>query len=153
MEDMQKQAKKKALRLLECMDRTEAQLRLKLKQSGYTEEIVEEAVSYVKSFGYIDDVRYAERFVESRKSAKSKQEIYAALLQRGLTKDAIEHAMEICYAEYSEMQTIQCIIRKKNISIETCDDAGKRKIYNYFARKGFRNEDIRQVIQVSSLNA
>ena len=150
---MRKQAKKKALKLLECMDRTEAQLRLKLKQGGYTEEVVEDAVSYVKSFGYINDARYAQRFVESRQHAKSKQEIYAALIQKGLAKDVIERAIETCYAEYSEMQTIQSIIRKKNISIETCGDAEKRKIYNYLARKGFRNEDIRQVIQVSSLDA
>ena len=43
-----KRVKARALHLLSDMGRTEAQLRSKLEQGGYTEEAVEEAVRYVK---------------------------------------------------------------------------------------------------------
>ena len=58
--------KLKALSLLTDMDRTEAQLRQKLKQKAFEEDIIEQTIEYVKSFGYIDDAKYAQRFVESR---------------------------------------------------------------------------------------
>ena len=66
-----KRAKKKALLLLEQMDRSEANLREKLRQGLYPEQVIEEAIAYVKSFGYINDEDYIRRFVESRKGQKS----------------------------------------------------------------------------------
>ena len=50
------------------MDRTEAQLREKLLQAEFSPELVEEAVAYVKSFGYIDDERYVRNYIEYRSS-------------------------------------------------------------------------------------
>ena len=56
-EEQLRQAKLKALRLLERIDRTEAQLREKLLQAEFDSEMVEKAIAYVKSFGYINDER------------------------------------------------------------------------------------------------
>ena len=89
MDDILKEAKKKALSLLGDMDRTEEELILKLKQKGYSTEIAEQAVEYVKSFGYINDVNYAERFIESRQKTKSRQEIYSVLCQKGIERTIV----------------------------------------------------------------
>ena len=149
MEDILKQAKQRALYLLADMDRTERQLRDKLKQKGYSDEIVNQAVEYVKSFGYINDANYAERFIQSRQTSKSRYEIYAALCQRGVDRELIEQALDICYAQYSEKDTIRHLIAKKRVVLEECTVHEKKKIYDYLLRKGFKNEEIRQVIQVS----
>ncbi len=84
-EILTKRAKLRAMHLLNRMDRTEEQLRTKLKQDLYPEDIVEAAIQYVKSFGYIGDTDYAKRFVESRQNSKSKLEIKMALLQIGIS--------------------------------------------------------------------
>ncbi len=63
-----KRAKLRAMHLLTAMARTESGLREKLRQGMYTEDVVDQAIAYVKSFGYIDDYKYAEQFVQSRKS-------------------------------------------------------------------------------------
>lgn len=72
-----KRAKLRAMHLLNDMDRTESQLRTKLRQSCYTEDVVEAALAYVKSFGYIDDLDYAKRYIQNRQNQKSKRELYA----------------------------------------------------------------------------
>ena len=64
-----KRAKKRAMHLLEDMDRSEAGLREKLKAGLYPEDLIEAAVTYVKSFGYLNDVRYAENFILARTPA------------------------------------------------------------------------------------
>ena len=153
MEDVGKQAKKKALRILEQMDRTEAELSVKLKQKGYTQEVIEEAVAYVKSFGYLDDAGYAERFIVNKQRTKSKKEIYALLSQKGVARDLIESAMESGYTEYREIETIRHLFQKKGLSAKECTAEEKQKFYGYLLRRGFRGEDIRQVLQVSSWNA
>lgn len=153
MEDMLVQAKKKALRLLESMDRTEEQLRLKLKQKAFSDEAIDEAIEYVKSFGYINDERYAECYILGRQKTKSRREIYASLCQKGMAKEIVEQAMETCYESYDEKDTIRTVAEKKHYSESDSSEEEKKKIYQYLLRRGFRNEDIRQVIQFSFRNA
>ena len=153
MEELLKQAKLKALRLLTDMDRTEEQLRTKLKQKEYPEEVVEQAIDYVKSFGYIDDLNYAKRFVESRKTSKSRKEIYAALMQKGLNKVYVEEALSTCYAYEDELQTIRGLLIKKHFSPENSSEEQKMKLIAYLVRKGFAYESVRKVLEVSCWNA
>lgn len=148
-----KRAKLYAMHLLNDMDRTESQLCTKLKQKDYTDDIIKEAVAYVKSFGYINDAEYARRFVEGRKEKKSRREIYALLSQKGLNKEEIEAALEEAYDQEDSFAAIKEILRKKRFDPETSDDAEKRRILGHLTRKGFRYEDIRQVIQVSDWKA
>lgn len=110
-----KRAKLRAMHLLEDMDRTESALREKLRQGLYPSDVTEAAIEYVKSFGYLDDVRYAENFVRSRQNVKSKKEIGTALLQKGISSEIAKRAMEICYEEMGEEEAIRKILRKKKV--------------------------------------
>lgn len=148
-----KRAKLRAMHLLNDMGRTESQLRTKLLRNDYPSDIVEEAIAYVKSFGYINDAEYTRSFIENRKEKKSKKEIYAALCQKGLPKDLIETALEECYADDDSIAAIEAIVRKKKFDPKSTDYREMQKMMGYLVRKGFRYDDIRQVIQVSEWNA
>ncbi|MGE9941291.1 regulatory protein RecX [Bariatricus sp. SGI.161] len=148
-----KRAKLRAMHLLNDMGRTESQLRTKLLRNDYPSDIVEEAIAYVKSFGYINDAEYARNFIENRKEKKSKKEIYAALCQKGLPKDLIETALEERYADDDSIAAIEAIVRKKKFDPKSTDYREMQKMMGYLVRKGFRYDDIRQVIQVSEWNA
>ena len=142
-----KRAKLRAMHLLEDMDRTESALREKLRQGLYPSDVTEAAIEYVKSFGYLDDVRYAENFVRSRQNVKSKKEIGTALLQKGISSEIAKRAMEICYEEMGEEEAIRKILRKKKFDPNKAEEAQMQKIYGYLGRKGFRYDTVRQVIQ------
>ena len=88
-----------------------------------------------------------ENFVRSRQGAKSRKEIRAALLQKGVSPELIDQAFEICGDEGGEESAIRSILRKKKFDPETAEEKEKQKIYGYLARKGFRYETVRQVIQ------
>lgn len=142
-----KRAKLRAMHLLKDMDRTESQLRTKLKQNLYSDEIIERALDYVKSFGYVEDENYAKRFVDSKKGIKSRKEMYAALCQKGVAKETVEKVLEECCENEGEQEAIRLILAKKHFCSERATETEKTKIYGYLLRKGFRYEDIRQVIQ------
>ena len=148
-----KRAKLRALHLLNAMDRTEEQLRTKLKQNMYPEDVIEKAIQYVKAFGYVEDQGYAQRYIRNRQGAKSKKELYMALMQKGVAREEIEAAMEACYEEVDETEAIRRILEKKRFSPDESSDVEKKKIFDYLLRKGFRSDDIRQVIQVYSWDA
>ena len=62
-EILPKRAKLRAMNLLKSRDYTVSQLRQKLEQGGYPEAVAEEALGYVESFHYTDDLRYAVSFI------------------------------------------------------------------------------------------
>ena len=146
-EILEKRAKLRAMHLLERMDRTEAELYAKLKRDLYPEDIIEIAMRYVKSFGYIGDKGYARRFVESRQGSKSKLEIKMSLLQKGISKEIVSEVLEAYYDGQDESMAIQRLLDKKRFSTETATEEEKRKIYGYLMRKGFSYEEIRRVIK------
>ena len=148
-----KRAKKRAMHLLEDMDRTEVGLREKLRQGLYPAEIIEKAIDYVRSFGYLNDARYAENFILSRRNSKSRKEIHALLLGKGISDEEISIAFENCYGDQEEQEAVRRILEKKRVDPKTADDREMQKIYGYLARKGFRYETIRQVIQNYNENA
>lgn len=144
-----KRAKLRAMHLLSDMGRTESQLRTKLKQGGYEEDAVEAAIRYVKSFGYINDMEYARSFIDGRKDRKSKKELYAALLQKGVPAEIVEQVFEEAdYGEKDSRQAIEALMRKKSYNPETADVKEKQKMMGYLMRKGFSYQDVRNVLQV-----
>ena len=136
-----KRAKKRALHLLEKMDRTEQQLREKLEASEYPAKCVEDAIAYVKSFHYVDDERYAKTYIRYRKEKMSRQQMKQKLMAKGITRDVISLAME---EEYDSDESVQIrnLLQKKHFSSETADDGEFRRMYNFLLRRGFRSNDI-----------
>lgn len=145
-EVLTKRAKLRAMHLLNVMARTEDQLRQKLVQSGYPKESVEEAIRYVKSFGYINDEAYVRNFVEFRYGKKSRREIECLLNQKGMKGEFVDNILDEIYEEHSDKEAIKEILEKKRWNFEETDEKSKQKMYAYLIRKGFRYEDIRHII-------
>lgn len=153
MEDTTKQAKKKALHLLEIMDRTEAGLRQKLKEKGFSQEDIDSAIDYVAAFGYLNDERYAQQYLLSHMDRKSKKELRMAMYQKGLSRELVDRTFEEYYDDAAERESIERIAQKKRYEPESATDKDKKKLFDYFIRKGYSYENVRQVLQVSSWNA
>ncbi len=141
-----KRAKLRALHLLEDMPRTESQLREKLKNGEYPPDIIDEAVAYVKSFGYLDDEAYALDFIETRKNKKSRQELYGLLMQKGLDKNLVRQALEDAYGEEDAKTAIRLLMQKRHFDPETADENERQKFLAYLVRKGFSYEDVRKIL-------
>ena len=139
--DIRIRAKKRALYILERMDRTEHELREKLQKSDYPEDVIEEAIAYVKSFHYLDDERYAQNYIRYKKDKMSRQQIKQKLMAKGLSKDIISIAMEEEY-DADESEQIRNLLEKKHFSAETADEGEFRRVYNFLLRRGFRSNDI-----------
>lgn len=136
-----KRAKKRAMYLLEQMDRTEEQLRSKLQMNEYPLECIDEAIEYVKHFHYLDDYRYACNYVRYHGQALSKGQLTQKLMQKGVPKDMIKTAIEEEYLG-DEMEQIKALLNKKNFDEKQNDQKEKQKIYQFLLRRGFKSNDI-----------
>lgn len=145
-EVLTKRAKIRCIYLLKSMDRTEYQLRTKLKQGGYPEEAVNTAIEYVKNLHYIDDNRYAQYYIDGRTGSKSKQQITQDLLRRGISKELIQSIYEQKEPE-DETEQIRKWVEKKRVDLETADPKEINRLYGFLMRKGFQASDISKVIR------
>lgn len=145
-----KRAKLRAMNLLKSRQYTEKQLLDKLLLGGYTQELAQEAVDYVKSYRYIDDVRYAYDYMLCHMESRSRKEIEQKLQQKGVSKENIKQALDQ-YMEYEQLpdekDMIRKMLEKKHCLGRTLDEKEKRRIYGFFYRKGFSQEAVKCVLR------
>ena len=149
-ETLTKRARLRGMNLLQKMDRTESDIRQKLIEGGYPEEVVDDAIDYLKSFHYIDDSRYASDYIRFKRNSMSRREIERKLLEKGISPDIVaaqfdemdEYDSET--SEDHELNLVKKLLKKKmGINEEqtvTLEYEEKMKIFSYFYRKGFSME-------------
>ena len=144
-----RRARHRALHILERSDRTEQELRAKLERN-YRAEAVEDAISYVKQYHYLDDRRYAVNYLNSRGRVKSRRQVEQELLyKKGISKEILEEARTEAEPQ-DEREQIRRWMEKKQIHPETADPNELRRFYLFLMRRGFRSEDILRELRVSA---
>ena len=142
-------ARRKAMRLLEHMDRTERGLRDKLRQAGFTPSAVDYALAYVESYGYIDDNRYARTYIAYRMNAKSRQKIIQELIGKGIDRETAVTAWEeeAALNMPDEKEVLYRTIEKKYPPDSRLNEKEMRRLYGYLIRRGFVYSDIASVLE------
>lgn len=135
-----KRAKKRAMHILEKRDKTEQQLRDKLLENRYPVRVVEAAIEYVKSYGYIDDASYARRYIEYRSKSKSRRQLKMELYAKGISGEIISEIFD--EMEEGEEETIRKLILKKNSKPQFLEETERKKIKMSLVRKGFAYSEI-----------
>lgn len=143
-------AREKVLAILRSMDRTEQELRRKLMEAGYTQDIADRAIAYAASYGYVNDERYASSYIRSRMKSKSKLTIRSGLLQKGVDREIIEKVFleeyEAQEGEDSEAEAILKAIAKKTKTPESLSYEEKQKLIAALYRKGFDLNKINRLL-------
>lgn len=149
-----RRAKLRAMNILQKQDKTEKELRDKLREGLYPERVIDAAIAYVKSYSYIDDERFARNYVSYRLQSKSKRLLERELRQKGVPADIIENVLEELTNTkgFDEDVLIVRMAEKKCGSpleekLPAADDRKSwEKLYRYLIGKGFEYEKVKRVL-------
>lgn len=138
-------AKKRAMALLIKKDYTEKELREKLSQSLHDRLSAEEALRYVLSHGYVDDMQYAKDYISSKKGRKSFRQIKRELSGKGISSQV----MEIAFEEAGEQGTeeIRPLVEKYLRRFSEWNQDAMEKTCAHFYRKGYALRVVRQAVR------
>lgn len=142
-------AKKRAMNLLQKREYTSAALREKLRDGEYPEDCIEEAVAYVASYGYVDDLRYARDFIVYNLDRKSRMRIEQDLMRKGICKDMVRAVFEELEEEgtrQDEASMVRSLLEKKKYDARTADGQEKQRMYAFLYRKGFHADVINKAL-------
>ena len=133
-----------ALYLIEFRDRTEKELREKLTAKGYSEEHIEDTAEFLKSYGYLDDKRYASHFIHDAINLKKwgKIRIRTELLRKGIDREAVEFAIEDAFSEIEDDRVLS-IMEKRFKDSDYSNMKERTRIFNFFMRRGFTPDEIK----------
>jgi regulatory protein len=136
-----------ALRYLERKARTEAEIRQKLVDKQVPPQEIEAVLVKLKSYGYINDEKYAVDFQRARNDYKPMgvRRIKLELQQKGIEKEIIAKVAADKEAEYQlALEAAQTRLRQyRNLT----PDVFYRRMTGFLARRGFNYETIKQVFE------
>lgn len=139
-----KRARERSLYLLKYSGRTEREVRQKLKAGFYAEEAINQAVAFLKEYHYLDDREYAKNYIELYGNRKSRPELIASLLKKGIDKRTVEEFCDELQPDSSAQ--IMKLLKKRRYDPEKTDLKEKQKHMSYLLRKGFSYDEIRSAM-------
>jgi regulatory protein len=110
-------------------------------KKGVSPELTERVFNRLVEKGYLDDVKFAQFWVENRNVRKgsSLRKLKSELSAKGVTSEIVEQILS--HSERTDQEEIQKIIAKKAARY---DD--QQKLIAYLARQGFRYDDIQSAL-------
>ncbi len=139
-----KRAKERALYLLKDRDRTEKEIKKKLTEGYYPEDVIDRTIAFLKEYHFLDDLDYGRRYILTYKEKRSKKRIQFDLCQKGLEPEQI--SMLLTEEEILEDGQIEAFLRKKGYRQEEAAPKEKGRLAAALARKGFSFEAIYRVM-------
>ncbi len=144
--DTREQALQYALRLLGYRARTEAELRQRMQQRGWSEAIIEEALERLRQNGLLDDVDFAHAWVENRQTFRPRS---ARLLRQELRRKGLdEHVIQEALDEVEEEAAAYAAARPRAQRLRGLDSRSfRQKLIAYLTRRGFSYEIAKTVVR------
>jgi regulatory protein len=139
----EEQARGLCLRLLTARSRTRAELSGQLSKRGYPDDVSARVLDRLAAVGLVDDVEFAEQWVESRRSSagKSKRALAAELHTKGVDNDVITAVLGGINAGAERdraEQLVRAKLRRETLSEDSRDEARvSRRLVAMLARRGY----------------
>ncbi len=141
-----------ALFLLNIRLRTEGELRKKMRERGYVQEVIDSVASRLKDDRLIDDERYAEIYLDNMKSYKQYgfYQMKKKLMEKLLPIDLIENKLEEFVSESDEKKIAKKYLAKEYGEMENIaglEYAEKQKIMRRMLARGFRMNVVTKLVK------
>ena len=131
----------KMLNLLSFRPRSEWELSDYLKRKKIKPKVIEKILNKLSKNGYVNDLGFARRWVESRRLLKptSKRRLRQELLQKRIAPEIIDQVLAA--DETEELEVLKELVQRKRTRYPD-----KLKFMQYLARQGYNYDDIKTVL-------
>ena len=136
-----------ALMLLGYRERSLREIKIRMRQKGYEEKLVEKVVKYLKDRNLINDKRFTQLWAESRiKKGYGRWRIQSELEQKGVNREITDEILKDLYSGIDEVQVALDLVEKKRwVSKEPLRLT--ERVSNLLRRRGFSFEVISNVVE------
>ena len=149
-EDQLWKARDSALNLLSFRARTGAELRRRLREKAFPEEVVERCVAELVERGLVDDSAFAETFVRDRVRLRPSgaRRLAQELRAKGVDADTAGEAIRdvLHTEEVSELELARAAVARWARRPGEDRDKARRRLHGFLARRGFGGDTVREIM-------
>lgn len=143
----EQQLREVLLRLLSRRDYSAAELRQKLRQRGFADDLIEQQLMDVQARGWQSDERYQAMFVRSKISrGDGPLKIQAAAQHKGLNKTAVRESIANEEVDWQALALAR-LQRRFGEPPQHLDPKQRAKIQRHLAQRGFPFEVIQTALE------
>ncbi|GFI61439.1 regulatory protein RecX [Clostridiales bacterium] len=126
-----------AVKYLGYKMRTAAEVKNKLREYEYSDDIIEKVLEFLEKYDYIDDVSYCEKYIKETINLrpKGKYLIRHELKQRGIDEETIDSVLEDY--DINEQEQAEMLLMKKYEDFAEMDRKELNRVYGYLQRRGY----------------
>jgi regulatory protein len=146
VQDAKEVAYLRAIKFISYRPRSRKEVVDNLKKHEVPEATIEEVLSRLEEIKLVDDVRFAEMWVDNRSDLRprGRYALRAELRQKGLDDDTIEEAI----ADLDEHPLALAAAERKASRYASLEEhAFRQKLYGFLSRRGFSFDVIKPVVQ------
>ena len=136
-----------ALMLLSYRERSLREIRMRMRQKGYEEKLIEKVMKYLKDRNLINDKRFTRLWAESRiKKGYGSWRIQSELEQKGVNREMADEILKDLYSGIDEVQVALDLVKKKRWLLKEPQRLTEH-VSNLLRRRGFSFEVISNVVE------
>ncbi|WP_158516121.1 regulatory protein RecX [Syntrophotalea acetylenivorans] len=130
-----------AVQLLKTRERSEKELTSRLRRKGFEADEVTAAVDRCREYGYVDDSRFARckaRQLLTNGRAVGRR-LQRELQLAGVAEELVEQTLAELQSDFKEETLLDELLERRFASFDyrLADDRERRRVVNYFLRRGF----------------
>lgn len=143
-EILPKRASDRCINLLASRSMTEKELRRKLHEGYYPEDIIDKTIDKLIRYNLVNDESYVYNYLETYRKSKSIRQMKQDLLRRGISGELMIRMFDD--TDINEESSIHKLMMKKRFNPESASEQEKNKFANYLLRKGYGFDLIRRCV-------
>lgn len=132
--------------------RTEKEVRTKLIEKEFTEDIIERVINFLIEYHYVDDEKYCESYIKQRLrcNPKGSYVLKMELKQKGIKESIICKKLE--QANIDEFGDAVKLLEKKCFYLEEIDEKEKKRLIAFLQRRGYSYDIIKESFEYVTKN-
>lgn len=142
-------ARNYVLRLIKFRERSEKEIRDKLKEKNYDARIIDEVIAHFKEIKFIDDEELTKGWIDSRiRKPLSLEIIRLELIQKGVKRVIVDKYINEKKSAFDETKALPELISNRLSKLRDKEECRKikPKLSAYFIRRGFPANVVCEVI-------
>lgn len=147
-------ALKRAFKFLSYRSRSEVEVRSKLAQWGFPQEVVEATLEKLHSLNFLNDEAFARGWAQGRSGDRGygPLRVERELRQKGVANDLIRQVVEETYGREEGKETARKLLEKRFHDKDLSDPKILRRAIGFLKRRGYRDSVIAEVLKMSAEN-
>lgn len=150
LNEEKKRAKDRALNFLFYRNRSEKEIRTKLKDVGYDEIIIEWVISELKRLKFLDDQRFAQSYAQTQMITRPMGEYFLKreLKKKGIDSELIEQTIKKVYEEKDQLSVAIELAQQRKKRYKNIDEKkAKKRVSDFLLRRGFDWDVVSEVME------